>query len=59
MNCVCAALAIANLIACAPAWAAKAPAGPALRRDVAMLKVPLSSRWDQLSEEQHAEVKAS
>ena len=53
------AVTLANLLACAPASGADAPAGPTLRRDVGMAKVPLSSRWDQLSAEQRDRVKAS
>ena len=55
-------LAIASLLfVCAGASLAfdSSPAGPALRRDVGMAKVPLSSRWDQLTAEQRDRIKAS
>jgi hypothetical protein len=55
-------LAIASLLfVCAGSVLAvdSSPAGPALRRDVGMAKVPLSSRWNELSAEQRDKVKAS
>ncbi len=59
MKSICAALVIANLFVCATVCAAEAPAGPALRRDVGVGKVPLSSSWGQLNSEQRDKIKAS
>ena len=59
MNSLRAALAITSLVACATVLAAEAPSGPPLRRDAGVARVPLNSRWEQLTPEQRDKVRAS